>query len=211
MGRIGLVEGEDYELLPTSGLPGQQPTVDAFESGQIVAFGGGYHDAFGVELAGKPLREITPDFLKENRAAEALTVPAEVLEDEEGRDQAVRYLRAAAKGITFMNENVEAAATIAHGVTGEPIEDVQNSIDLLNIFFFNRKRRNPGVRFGEVDTQGWLDFEELLLDGATGAETDPLAFDEIIPVENVIDNSLIDAINEFDEEEIKQQARDWIA
>lgn len=211
MGRIGLVEGQDYQLLPTSGLPGQQPTVDAFESGQIVAFGGGYHDAFGVELAGKPLREITPDFLKDNRASECFAIRGEVLEDDEGRDQAVRYLRACAKGMTFLHENIEAAARIGHMVTGEPEEDVENSIDLLTIFWLNRTKRNPGVAFGEVDSQGWADFEQILLDGATGEETDPLAFDEFIDVDVVIDNSLIDGINDFDADAVRQQARDWTA
>lgn len=84
------------------------------------------------------------------------------------------------------------------------------TLDLLNIFFCNRQLP-PGsdVKFGEVSIQGWLDFEELLLEGATGSETDPLAFDEIIPVENVIDNSLIPDINEFDAEAIKEQARNY--
>ena len=211
LSRIGLTEGEDVELLPTSGLPGQQPTIDAFNDGRIVAFGGGRHDVFGVELGGLPMRDITPPDMLEIRAAEAITVNADRLEDPERRDFVIRWLRAYAKGITFMNENVEAAAQIGFTVTGEDPDTLQEAVDLLNIFFFNRQDRGPGVRFGEVPVQGWVDFENLLLDGLTGAETDPLNFDEFIDVNVVIDNGLIDEINTFDAEAIKEQARTYSA
>ena len=211
LARIGLTEGADVELLPTSGLPGQQPTIDAFNDGRIVAFGGGRHDVFGVELGGLPMRDITPPDIRAIRAAEAITVNADRLADPERRDFVIRWLRAYAKGITFMNENVEAAAQIGFSVTGEDPDTLQEAVDLLNIFFFNRQDRGPGVRFGEVPVQGWVDFENLLLDGLTGAETDPLNFDEFIPVENVIDNSLIDEINTFDADAIKAQARNYRA
>lgn len=214
LAKIGLTEGEDIELIPTSGLPGQQPTIDAFESGQIVAFGGGRHDVFSVELGGLKMRDITPAFMLDIFASEAVTVNASALEDSEKRSAIVRYMRAYNKGIVFLQERVEAAADIGLQVAPES-GSLQETIDLLNIFFVgvdppgHRETPPPGTEFGEVPIQGWDDFQTLLLDGKTGTETDPLAFDEPIDVSRVIDNSLIPEINDFDKEAVRQQARDW--
>ena len=215
LSQIGLTEGEDVELIPTSGLPGQQPTIDAFNSGQIVAFGGGRHDVFSVELGGLKMRDVTPPEILAIFASEALTVRGEVLEDAEQTDILTRYLRGYNKGLVFLQESVEAAADIALDVAPES-GSLEETIDLLNLFFIgvdppgHRNTPPPGTQFGEVPVEGWNDFQLLLLDGRTGTEVDPLTFDEPIDVNEVIDNSLIPEINNFDKERIRQMARDYV-
>lgn len=203
--REGLVEGEDVELFPTSGTS-QQSTVDALQTGSIAAFAGSYVDFAAIETFGLPLREITPEDVRVLSADDAIGVRADYLG--ENRDEAIRLCRGAAKGLIFAAENPRAAAEISLKYAPESgtVDEVQ---EFLEIFRTRRIEPPEGINFGEVPIDGWEGYMEFLLDGSTGRQDDPLAFDEPLDLTEVIDNSLVSEIMDFDPEPIRQQARDY--
>lgn len=203
--RVGLDEGSDVELLPTSGTT-QQPTVQALESGKIVAFAGSHIDFASIEAAGLELRDITPDDVAQLSADDCVGVRADYLE--ENRDEAVRFCRAMAKGTTFVIENPRAAADI-----GLPYAPESGSLDeveeFIKIFVVRRSEPPPDTEYGEMSVESWMQYQELLLSGSTGSDDDPLSFDEPIDASQVVDNSLISEIWDFDQDAVRQQAKDY--
>lgn len=79
----------------------------------------------------------------------------------------------------------------------------------IRIFFNDRAEPPAGSSYGEMPPDGWDAYQRFLLEGATGEESDPLAFDEPVDVSQIIDNTLVPEIIDFDQEAIRQQARDY--
>jgi hypothetical protein len=200
--RIGLTEGEDANFFPTSG-DNQAVTVDAFNTGKIDIFAGSILDHAAVQVAGMELRAITPDFILNAAGDNAQGVRADYLE--ENRDLITRFGRgmAKAKVWSFAPANQDAAIDAALRVapdTGSK-EEVTSFIDILQI-----SRALPaasaGIEEGEIWVQGWDDFQKLLLEGSTGSPDDPLTFSEPIDVNEIVDNSMVADIFDFDREEL---------
>jgi hypothetical protein len=63
-----------------------------------------------------------------------------------------------------------------------------------------------GIEEGEIWIKGWEDYQILLLEGGTGGPDDPLTFTEPIPVEEIVDNSMVADIWDFDREEVAARA-----
>ncbi len=208
MKREGLVEAEDVTLLATSGTT-QQPTVDALNTGKIAAFAASHIDFAAIETAGLPLRDITPVDIRDRMpASNVIGVRKQFLE--ENRDEVVRFSRAVAKGIIFTLENRPAAAEIGLKFAPES-GDIPDIVEFIDLFLTNRIEPPPGVQYGAVAVDGWKTYMDFLLQGSTGSETDPLNFDEPIDVSEVIDNTLVSEIMNFDQERIRAEARAFTA
>ena len=192
-------------MLPTSGTT-QQPTVRALETGQIVAFAGSLIDFAALEGAGMAIRQITPDDVKELSADDCIGVRADWLQD--NRDEAVRFCRAYAKGLVFTLENPRASSAI--GLKQAPESGTLDEVEeFTNIFIVRRQKRPEGIALGEMPLDSWTAYQEFLLSGATGSADDPLTFTETIDASQIVDNSLVEEAMNFDQEAIKQQARDY--
>ncbi|MPZ22611.1 MAG: hypothetical protein GEU28_03520 [Dehalococcoidia bacterium] len=206
---IGLEEGTDVELIPTSGTT-QQPTVDNLQTGAIAAFAGSHVDFAAIETFGLPLRDVTPEEVVNINADDATGVGADYLA--ENRDEVVRFCRATAKGLIFTIENPRAAAEIGikepYAPDSGTIEEVET---FIRIFVNDRATPPEGVSYGEMPIDGWEAYQNFLLEGRTGGQDDPLAFEEPVDVSEIIDNSLVPEIMDFDLEAIRQEARDYVS
>ena len=58
------------------------------------------------------------------------------------------------------------------------------------------------VHGGEEDPQEQAAEPHQLLEGSTGSPDDPLSFTEPLPVEEIVDNSLVAEANDSDREEV---------
>ena len=202
LARIGLTEGEDATFFPTSG-DNQAVTVDAFNTDKIQVFAGSILDHAAIQVAGLKLRAITPDFILNAAGDNAQGVRADFLE--ENRDLITRFGRgmAKAKVWSFAPTNQEPAIDAALRVapdTGTK-EEVTSFVEILQV-----SRALPatsaGIAEGEIWIQGWDDFQQLLLEGSTGSPDDPLTFTEPIDVNEIVDNSMVPDIFDFDRDEL---------
>ena len=202
---IGLVEGVDVELVPTSGTT-PQPTIDALNTGGIVAFAGSIFDIIFIEGGGLPMRDISPPEVLAISADDAIGCRREFLRS--NRSDVEGYCRALAKGTVFTQENPTAAALIGIGFAPDSgsLEEVE---DFVRAFVVDRAVPPAGISLGEVPVDGWNDYQGFLLRGGTGSPVDPLAFTEAFDTSAIIDNSLQPEIWNFDAEKIRQDARDF--
>ena len=129
---------------------------------------------------------------------------------EENRDLITRFGRGMAKGKvwSFAPANQDAAIDAALRVapdTGSK-EEVTSFIQILQL-----DRALPaGVlrhRGGRDLGPGWDDFQKLLLEGSTGSPDDPLTFTEPIDVNEIVDNSMVPDIFDFDKAEVEGRTR----
>lgn len=204
---IGLVEGVDVELVPTSGTT-PQPTIDALNTGRIVAFGGSIFDIIFIEGGGLPMRDISPPEVQALSADDAIGCRREFLKS--NRSDVVGYCRALAKGTIFTLESPRAASIIGIEFAPDsgPLDDVE---DFVRAFVVDRATPPAGTSLGEVPVDGWNDYQTFLLRGGTGSDVDPLAFTEPFDTSVIIDNSLQSEIWDFDADQIRQDARDFLA
>jgi len=202
---IGLVEGVDVELVPTSGTT-PQPTIDALNTGGIVAFAGSIFDIIFIEGGGLPMRDISPPEVLAIAADDAIGCRREFLRS--NRSDVEGYCRALAKGTIFTQENPTAAAIIGMGFAPDS-GDLADVEEFVRGFVVERSVPPAGVSLGEVPVEGWNEYQAFLLRGGTGSPVDPLAFTEAFDTSVIIDNSLQPAIWDFDVEKIRQDARDF--
>ena len=204
---IGLVEGEDVTLIPTSGTT-PQPTIDALNTGRIVAFGGSIFDVIFIEQGGLPMRDISPPEVQALSADDAIGARREFVRS--NRSDVIGYCRALAKGTIFTLESPRAAAIIGleYAPDSGHVDDIE---EFVNLFVATRAIPPAGTSLGEVPVDGWNDYQAFLLRGGTGSDVDPLAFTEPFDTSAIIDNSLQSEIWDFDAEQIRQDARDFLA
>ncbi|MPZ24403.1 MAG: hypothetical protein GEU28_12905 [Dehalococcoidia bacterium] len=87
-----------------------------------------------------------------------------------------------------------------------PIDEVEEFIRLVVV---ERATPPPGTQLGEMPIDGWIEYMNFLLEGRTGSPDDPLTFEEPLDLTQIIDNSLNSEIMDFDQEAIRQEARDY--
>lgn len=203
--RIGLSEGEEVELFPTS-ASSQAITADAFNTGRIDIFAGSLLDHAAVQVAGIELRAITPDFVLDAAGDNAIATRSDHLA--ENRDQAVRFGRGMAKAKVWVLANFDDAIDSALEVAPETgtREEVASFVELLLV---NRSLppEKADIEEGQIWIEGWEAFQALLLEGGTGSPDDPLQYTEPIDVSGLVDNTLAPEIFDFDRAEIEARTR----
>lgn len=162
-----------------------------------------------IEQRGQPLR-----YLDDSDVAKAAGYMSEMLVNsetlEEKADLYVAFARGVAKSIVFMNENPECAVRAHWAVypesrpSGVPEEEaLKQGVLIWNSRSVNVKK-NDGKWGFNTDEQIAANIKMLELSGTISPGLTP---------ERVADFSLLDQVNDFDEEEVKELARacdfDW--
>lgn len=210
LARLGLAEGGDdgVELVPIGG--GGAETADAIESGSVDLVAASILDFEIFRAAGVDLRVITPEFIQDFPGPSFTTTP-ELLDGNRAGIEGL--LRATAMSTVFMRANPTAAAEIAIAAApasaeGLEVEFVVTFLENLfvvgNEYAFDESDPNHS-RLGAQEPAAFDDYQRFLLE--TGIENDDgTTLSEEVDVEPIIDNSMIDAANDFDYAEIEALA-----
>lgn len=210
LARLGISEGGDdgVDLVPIGG--GGAETADAIESGSVDLVAASILDFEIFKAAGVDLRVITPDFIRAFPGPGFTTTP-ELLDANLGGIEGL--LRATAMATVFLRANPMAAAEIAIAAApasaeGLEIEFVatflENLFSVGNEFAFDES--DPDYRrLGAQSPANFDDYQQFLLE--TGIEDDDgTTLSNEVDVEPIVDNSMIDAANDFDYAEIQALA-----
>jgi NitT/TauT family transport system substrate-binding protein len=190
----GLEPGSDVELVPVG--EGGPTSFRALRTGRVQAFAGAYNDLAALEVEGLEFTPIVPEKYT-NLPAGHLLMSAETLEDEEKRETAIRIARAWYKGVVFADENPDAAYEIICERVPEDCESEEVARAILGQVL-GLVRAESG-EWGQVDLDRWETVRQTFLTPDVRDEVD---------VESVALNDYLDEINDFDEEEIRDEARD---
>jgi NitT/TauT family transport system substrate-binding protein len=190
------------ELLPV-GI-GEQAIV-ALTSGHVQALGLWSNAYYAMERAGHSFRYFRHPTLADFGNIALMTSDTTI---DDRRDELCGFSRGVAKASAFMVENPEAAlrmywTSVPGARTGEDeAEAVKNGmielaqqVDDFNVGF------PPESQFGVFDEAAFARYEELLLEqGLTN--TTP-------PVSELVSDALVDCMNDFDYEEVRELAAGW--
>lgn len=200
--------GGDPESITFVGI-GQGPEAfTALDTGRIDVLGLWDSAHADVENLGIDLRIIESELLDPERVgfAAALNVQRDDLEDPVKREMFVRVCRAHAMALAFADENPEAAVQ-AHweafpeskptGVDDETA--LQQGVTVLNSRMANMQPVEGRWGYAtDEQIQGAMELQIL-----SGELSEP------VPIEEIWTDELIDEINDFDEEAVREMARNW--
>ena len=196
-------EGGDPDSIDFVATGGPAEALNYLQSGEIDALAlwdAAYAD---IEVQGQPLREVSNDFFRELGFHQGLI--ASQADIEENREMMVAMGRAISKGMVFADENPEAAIELyweAHP------ESVPTDIDEDEAM--ERALRTLEARGENTEP----------IDGVWGLATDEQVREHLeiviewndlneMSVEDVWTSDLLDEINDFDEEAIREEARNY--
>lgn len=171
--------------------------ADTLESGKIDAYVGAASDFTALEAVGVPLRTITPPDV-ERIDGNPTAVTPETLQDD--REKIVGFLRAWSKGQYLGLEHPEVVeAIVRERVPAEwRNEDVAKAALAHTIELHTP---DDPERIGDLRADVWERGQELLNEAGI--------IDETAPVAELIDDSLIEEINDFDRAELDALAEEW--
>lgn len=191
------LSGDDIEtvVVGTSGAL----IKNTFDEGKIDAYVGAVSDFTAIRATGTPLRNITPDDVQSIDGNPVAVMP-ETLDSK--REALVGFLRAWAMGQYVGIEHPDVVEQIVREqVPAEwRNEDVasaalEQSIELMT--------PDDPERIGDVRPEVWETAQDLL--ASVGIIEEKAAIDDIL------DDSLIEEINDFDRAEVDQAVEDWQA
>jgi NitT/TauT family transport system substrate-binding protein len=195
----GLTEGENVELVPVG--EGSALTVDALESGQVDAYSSSVFDIAAIEAAGVDLDVILPDDAAAF-PADGVVTTTDTLSSRE--DDLAGFLRATAKAIVFTEANPDATLEILADVAPEAFEDeelAQNFFD-VSLALATPPDSLAGEPIGAHYTEGFEQYHEFLLQGSE----EEGALPEPVDLDSALDDSLLDAANDFDQAAVEEEA-----
>ena len=213
LARLGLTEeGKDYELAVIG--DGGPDTAEAVESGDVDVVSGSLLDLMALEDRGVTIRQITPDYLRTDFPGHAYAVTPEQLKSD--RERVVGFLRAHAKAMVILQSNPTCVAKLAMERAPESVGDLdeQGVADFLVGFWMGNNKAffDPASplfhKLGSQDADGWNDYQDFLIEAGVEGEDGGVLSDRV-DVDEVVDNSLIDEVNDFDYDAVAQEARDW--
>jgi ABC-type nitrate/sulfonate/bicarbonate transport system substrate-binding protein len=196
MNSIGLVDGEDYQLLPIG--EGGAVTFQALENGDAQAYSSSLFDIASLEAAGMPLVQLMPEEFQYFQA----TSPVVTCDYFEANQELLAGLgRAIAKGQAWVDANQDQAKQLTRDIEPELWED-----EALGEAFWEAtaELKTPppaleGEPYGTHYREGW----ELYLDFASqGTEEEGAIAPGSVDLDVLLEESLIPAINDFDPEEV---------
>lgn len=196
-------EGGDPDSIDFVATGGPAEALNFLQSGEIDALAlwdAAYAD---IEGQGQPLREISNEFFRELGFHQGLVANASTIEDE--REMMVGLGRAISKGMIFAEENPEATIEL---YWQENPESVPTDIDEDEAM--ERALRTLEARGENTEP----------VDGTWGLATDDqvrehlevvVEFNDLneISVEDVWTDELLEEINDFDEDAIREEARNF--
>lgn len=192
MATAGLVDGEDYTLLPIG--EGGQVTFDALESGDAAAYSSSVYDVAAISSAGLELTHILPD--------EFVYVPSiayQVTREtfDARTDVLTRFARATARAFEWgvLEENRDQVNELITPYNAELFEDpafVDSTWD-ATLTLMTPPEDLPDPPYCTHYIPGW----ETYVAAALETPVDEGGIEGEIDIASVADESLIPAINEF--------------
>jgi ABC-type nitrate/sulfonate/bicarbonate transport system substrate-binding protein len=210
---IGLAEGDGVTLQPVGG--GTAEAADALESGKVDVVAGSYPDFYSLQARGVRLRLITPTEIEQFPRN---SVAVKASDYDEHREDLTGYTRALTKAMVFMRANPRATAQLVKRYAPENTDGIDVPtiatvllgrllIPGLDSYF---DRGSPDFhKVGMQDSAGWDTYMRFLVEG--GVESDGIKLNREVPVNEIVDNGLIDAANDFDYAEIEREAKAYRA
>lgn len=195
LGAVDLTE-EDVEVIVTGA--GGASVANALRDGKIHAFSGPTSEVAALEGAGVDMREVTPDALASTPAA-SMVVTKKTL-DERG-DLIEGFLRAYAKATHAALANPDALKAMSMQVVPDEWRDEASGESLMDLVVA-KSQPDDMAKIGDVRMPVWEDAQKQLI--AVGE------LSEAQDLESILDNALIDAINDFDREEVEQEMAEWL-
>ncbi|MGH8951311.1 MAG: ABC transporter substrate-binding protein [Acidimicrobiia bacterium] len=196
MASVGLVEGEDFQILPIG--EGGPTTFTALENGDAQAYSSSIFDVASVEAAGMPLVQLMPEEFQYFQG----TSPVVTCDYFEANQDLLAGLgRAIAKGASWVEANPDQAKQLTMDVEPELWEDE----NLAESFWTATAEMNspPPALEGEPWGTHYRDGWELYLDFASqGTEEEGAIAPGSVDLDVLLEDSLIPAINDFDPEEV---------
>lgn len=196
MASVGLVEGEDFQILPIG--EGGPVTFQALESGDAQAYSSSIFDVASVEAAGLPLVQLMPEEFQYFQGTSPV-VTCDYFEA--NQDLLAGMGRAIAKGASWVEANEDQAKQLTRDVEPELWEDET----LAESFWTATAEMNSpppaleGEPWGTHYREGW----ELYLEFASqGTEEEGAIAPGSVDLDVLLEDSLIPAINDFDPEEV---------
>jgi ABC-type nitrate/sulfonate/bicarbonate transport system substrate-binding protein len=178
--------------------PGGPAVAESLRTGEIDAYTGTLADFAAFAEAGLETRNLIPETL------EGLPVGGYVFRAEDlGEDSdAVKFLRALAKGTFVAIERPDVAAAVTKEVDPETWREpelaqflIEGLTETLVPF--------DGTTFGEIKVDRWQDAQDLLIEVG--------ALDEEVDLDTFLDEEWTAAINDWDRDEVLAQADEWLA
>lgn len=200
MASAGLAEGTDYSMLPVG--DGGPVTFDALQSGDVDAYSSSIFDVATLQSAGLELESILPDQYRYVPST-SFASTGEMLS--ENPDVLARYGRAIAKATVFGQTNPDAVRAICQEFDPDFPWDDTDFVDAAweaTLGYYAPHPRMEDAPWGAHDLDAW----QTYVDAAVEAGEDAGGLAEPIDIEAVADSSLIDQINEFDEDEVVSEA-----
>lgn len=184
----GLDPDKDVRMIPIG--EGSPATFDALKNGRVHAYSSNFADTLAVELAGVPMRDITPAAFNAFPAQMMLTTPESLAKN---RDALVSLARGVAKATFWCQHKPAACETLLKNAAKEQWADARvgkalydRSLEITAL--------KPGRRFGEPvqeDLQKYLAFAK---------EQDPTF--KVPNIDAFLVTDLLDEINRFDREAV---------
>lgn len=191
-------EGHSIDDLSTVVLGESGPTLAAaIRDGNVSAIAGSVFDWAGLKAAGIELDLITPD---EMLASPANTFAMNADMVEEKRDAMEGFLRAWSKGMYVSMVNPEVVEMMVRKAVPEEWEDEAAGKSLFDgVLPMNISTTE---RLGDVQTNVWDGIQPRML--SSGAIT------EKVDVSSFLNDTYIDAANDFDRAKVESDAAAWL-
>lgn len=190
----GLTEGEDVQLVPVG--EGSALTVNALQTGQVHAYSSNIFDVAAIRAAGIPMNSIMPAAV-ENFPGNSLVARADRLEED--RETFEGVARAMARALVYVENNPEEAFELAQELRPEQLEEPELSRASWEAAFSLRQRPDDMPADAPIGTPyrpGIQAYHDFLREGSE--EEGALMQD--IDIDTVLDDSFIEAANQFDKE-----------
>ena len=177
-------------------------TVAQIESGDVDAYSSSIFDVATLQSAGLELESILPEQYRYVPST-SFAATGEMLT--ENPDVLARYGRAIAKATVFGEANPEAVRSICQEFDPDFPWDDSDFVDAAweaTLGYYAPHPRMEDAPWGAHDLDAWQTYVDAAVEA--GEEAGGLA--EPIDIEAVADSSLIEQINDFDEDEVVSEA-----
>ena len=191
--------GASIDDVQTVVLGESGPTLAAaVRDGNVSAIAGSAPDWIALNANGIGVKLITPEELLAS-PANTFAVNADMIEEKRAAIEG--FLRAWSKGMYVAEVNPEAVAEMLR--QGVPEEWENEDAGQLYLEMSIGMNVSTTERLGDIQTQVWIDLEPRLLESG-GIETS-------VDVTTFLNDTYIDAANDFDRAEVEADAAAWFA
>jgi NitT/TauT family transport system substrate-binding protein len=194
-------DGGDPSTIDTVAIGSGPAAMQALAKGDIDAFVSNQADMAIFALVTETETKVLP-FPSEVAEGFGAGFVIQKVSDDAKRDAIARYIRAVVKSAVFAQENPEEAVKLnwemypASKPTDKPEEQALKEAGVSLSVTANKYRPADNGQWGFISEERWQKFVDN--NGLT---------DKISDVTKLYDYSLLDVINDFDEEEIRKQAK----